>query len=204
MTRFVFHHIPKSGGTSVRRAAEAAGFTEVAAQNPESDSLPEFLVHGDFLSSHFLFADYDPAPGDVYFTWLRDPIDMFFSGYHYWRMAHVEVVGFEFSAPMVEFMRGVARHPSARDYVDAVLDERPRHVFPRGLFTLPWERFHFIGRTDRMADSIAVFNDRFGTSLEPLKKNSTGRGPVKYRRGELEQFFAPELEAFNAYCDLHL
>ena len=197
--RFVFHHIPKSGGTSVKQAVEASGAL-CCWVNDRAESLEGALARGaQWYASHFLFRDYMPAAGDVYFTWIRDPVELFFSGYYYWRDPRIEVLGFEFDAPMVEFMRRVGRYEDARAYVDAVLEERPKHVFPRGLFNLAWDRFDFIGRTDRMAESLEAFNRRFGTRLEHVHVNRKGRGDVIYRRAELEEFLAPELEAFRRF-----
>jgi hypothetical protein len=199
--RFIFHHLPRTGGLAVTGAAGAAGLRWERAWRG-TEILEQFMEENgwrDWLTSHHLFANYVREPGDVYFSWIRDPVDMFFSGFRYWRAFPVR--GDEFRPEMVDFMRGVRSYRDPREYVDRVLELRPAHVFPTGLLAgEDWGRFDFVGRTDRMADSIAAFNEAYGTALTPTRTNATAAVRTEYRRPELEELFAADLEAFRRIC----
>lgn len=198
LTRFVFHHIPKTGGIAVTAAAERAGLRWERAWTGQ-ETLKSFAAANadrSWWSSHFLFRDYEPGPDEVYFTWIRHPVDMFYSGYFFWR--EHELRGEEFPIrEMTGFMRSVGQYEDARAYTDGVLARSHEHAFPRGLFNLDWGQFHFIGQTDRMDESLTAFNARFGTNLAPVKANVSTRPQTQYRRDELETLLRPEIEAYR-------
>lgn len=160
--------------------------------------MPQFLAdYGDrsLLVSHYLFRDYEPELGEAFFTWIRNPLDMFVSGFRYWQREPVR--GEEFRPDMAEFMRKVPEFEDLRAYVDYVLEANPSFVFPRGLFDRDWRRYDFIGQTGRMAESLTRFNDRYGTNLPYKHVNRSGAQGIRYRRDDLEVFFRPELEIFD-------
>lgn len=201
MHRFIFDALPRTGSNSVIQAAASSGLTWQRAYR-ETDTLEAFKIacaELDIWVSHYLFRDYEPEPGERLITWVRDPVDMFASGFRYWQIADVR--GDEFPPEMAEFMRQVRKFEDMRAYVDHVLEHRPAGVFPRGLFDRDWDRYDFIGFTATMAGSLDRFNLKYGTDLPYRHVNASGQQWLRYRRNELDEFFADELEAYaQAKC----
>lgn len=197
--RFVFHAVPRTGSNSVTNAAGFAGLKWQRAYESLDETFEILQARSPghvWFVSHFLFADYEPEPGDAYFSWIRDPVDLFWSGFRYWRTRKLHRT--EFRPGMVDFMADLAKFDDARHYADVVLEEKPADVFPRGLLDLNWEKFDFVGHTGDMRRSIARFNDQYGTELGYRHDNGSAPVPVRYRRDELEAFLEPEFETYRS------
>lgn len=197
--RFIFHAIPRTGSNSVTNAAGFAGLKWQRAFESFEETFEILLARSpghNWFVSHFLFADFEPEAGDAYFSWIRDPVDMFYSGFRYWRTRELHRT--EFRPEMVEFMGDLERFEDSRHYADTVLEEKPADVFPRGLFELNWEKFDFVGHTGDMRGSVDRFNAQYGTELEHRHDNGTTPVPCNYRRDELEAFLEPEFETYRS------
>lgn len=191
--RLVFHHIHKAGGGSFKESLKAAGFRWCKATfNENVQDMRAWMAkqpqEDAVYASHYLFRDYDgPLP---YVTWIRDPVDMFYSCFHWCRKNGVS----PYHKPKAtrEFLaRVLMKHRDLESYVDDVLENDYQHVYPQGAFDLNWGRFDFIGVTGR-PESIEAFNEKFGTSLELSHANRGPDTPKTYRRDEVAALFERE------------
>lgn len=194
--RIVFHHIPKAGGTSVVKALSQATRHHRIAFQRQLWGEDAMGARGCY-SSHYSFADHQPADGDFYFTWVRNPADMFYSAWRYYKCRVRPNKHYQPEAT-ARFLREFAGAASLEEYTDRCLEADHPHTFPRGLFDLPWERFHFVGVTERMDESIAELSRLTGLPLTPLHVNATG-SDNSYRRDEVEALLSRELEIYQRW-----
>lgn len=172
----VFVHIPKTGGTSIRTAAEAY-FGEEHVLNDYGPDAPrtspvvrELLYERDdiealvqhiqrsnieFLSGHFKLDRYKPhLPTAHFVTWLRNPIDRVVSLH-----AHRTRIGLN-DAPLPEF------------------SERPRfrngQVIQAGDTS---EEYTAIGFLEDHARSVTLLNERLGIDLAVRHDNVSASKP---------------------------
>lgn len=185
----VFHHIQKTGGTSVVNSL-AKHFHHTRATFSD-DSIRPF--GSGLFSSHHAFKDYE-GPG-LFITWIRNPVDMFYSGWRYYSQAgrlHPHYRPIE----TLEFIREHIKPTTLKEYVDKCLEMNHPHMFPRLMFDLPWERFDFVGVTERMDESIQRLGRLIGKSLEPRHLNKTG-SDNSYRRDEVAKLLEREVAIYE-------
>lgn len=186
----VFHHIQKTGGTSVVNSLSRC-LPHTRATFSDIDIRP-FGDHGLF-SSHHAFKDYD-GPG-LFITWIRNPVDMFYSGWRYYSGAGRPHPNYK-PTETLEFIRRYIKPTSLKEYVDKCLEIDHPHMFPRTMFDLPWERFDFVGVTEAMDDSIRRLARRTGLKLQPKHVNKTG-SDNSYRRDEVAKLLEREVATYE-------
>ena len=192
----VFHHVPKTGGTYVLRALAAS--LRHARARPLERLLPvrfrrvgltsrwpasRWLVdlcrlryHG--LSSHWAFhpSRFNPRGFDFYFTWLRDPGEMFLSAWRYYRD-----IGFDVEvSPRLRLTRQVELIRTASclgEYLGRC--EAGADFFPCGAMDdLDLGAFDFVGRCERMDEDLEVLMARLGLELRiPKRHVNVSPGP---------------------------
>lgn len=169
MNPIIFVHIPKTAGTSFRASAEAwfgkrrllfdygsqARKTSRVFRDYEVGRLgwscvvnkvaKSSFVTGHFPASRYL-NDFDPV---CFCTFVRDPVQRTISQYFH----HKQALGY---AEGIEI------------FIEDVRFHDQQH---RLLAGLPIERMGFVGVTEAYADSLAVFNASFGTSLQVEFRN---------------------------------
>jgi len=92
--RVVFHHIPKTGGTAVMtNCMKALGGSAARAGYEDCVKNGRHWLgrvgNPRFASSHYAFIGgmgYQPRDGEIFFTWLRHPVDVFWSGCRFYRL----------------------------------------------------------------------------------------------------------------------
>ena len=191
--RYVFHHIPKCGGTSVRQAL-GQWFTCVMDYREASDvgdkftefclnrHDPHLLTPGQILCSHFeldgchLHERYpealDPAQFRV-ITFIRDPLELQLSLYHY------------------ELRRGLIpnsvafedRIPSHKNYLS--------HCIPctEADYKAKLRAYFFIGLVEKSQESFDRLADKLGKPKVQLKnKNRAPRTNAQLSPETLREF----------------
>ena len=192
--QIVFHHIPKAGGSSVIRSFSVKK-NRLAFQDQADDWTKVRLIDG-LNSSHYAFKDYDGKA--FYMTWVRNPADMFYSGFRFYSRSakpHPEYRPVETRRFIRQYVK---QCETIEQYTDQCLSDDHPHTFPRGMFDLHWDRFDFIGVTERMQESLDTLGKQLGLKLEAHHVNASG-SDNNYRRAEVEQMLAREMEIYNRW-----
>jgi hypothetical protein len=179
-------HIPKTAGSSFRQLlADAYGddlclrYGQTPLRHRTDDTpIPPVSIEGDqrctAVHGHFV-ADRVRLPPGVeprYVVWLRHPVERLISHYLFWRRQPY------LDQPLCRRLldedlsvEAFAAEPAMRDLQSFFLG------------ALPLERFAFVGITERFADGVARFNERFGLNLRapPLLNTNPERGDHGYR-----------------------
>jgi hypothetical protein len=191
----VFHHIPKAGGTSVVKAlSQRMRHKRLAFQHEADDWRKVGLIDG-LNSSHYTFRDY--AGPELFITWIRNPADMFYSAWRYYGAGSRPHPNYR-PLETRDFLREFVGASTLEEYVDRCLEADHPHTFPRGLFDLPWERFGFVGVTERMQESLDALGEMLGLKLEAQHINSTG-SDNSHRRDEVEAMLDHEMEVYRRW-----
>ncbi len=172
----------------------------------------------DFCFGVFSTRRFRKQPGDYSFTFLRHPLDRFYSGYHH---AHHHLANrTEASQDGSRAVRYRERFPEMvelfsgdlRTYVSRFVESEGRIRFNRGgtvfgpideLFFFPTnlEMHDFVGIVEHMPRSLAILNDHLGSDI--ADDGRINQGPVQKpeRIGEVEltRLFARDIETFNRY-----
>lgn len=218
--RIVFHHIPKSGGSHA--AVVLNSYVKPKGENLGSARRPihkdgsgrqwidERLERNDvpfakLFSSHNAFFpdEFKPRPEELYMTWIRNPADMLYSGYHFWNMEGREPHQFQPQWVRELAMKCVG-HESEEAYVDFAL--KNKKVFPMGFFDWTPDQFDFVGISELMDQSLACIASMFGLEFwdKPkgkINSNGSNRSPYTYRRAEVEALLSREMDVYNSCVD---
>jgi hypothetical protein len=167
--RFVFAHVPKTGGISVRAALEPfADGQDAAARDTTHETLPALLVRRPDLAGHFKFA------------FVRNPWDRLVS-FHAYARARL--------APTVPQMQGVDFGAMLRlleagaPWLTRLHVMRPQREHVRGA--------DFVGRFEYLDSDFAQVCARLGISAELPRKNASRHGAyASYYDGSGRDFVA--------------
>jgi hypothetical protein len=162
--RFVFFHIPKTAGTSVR-----------VALKPYDDGVGWARGIGKHQTpAEFLAANHDAGDLGDYFTFAfaRNPWDRLVSFYHYLKpRKHVPITLPETFSGFVEALE--RREPwlmqfnTMRAQVDYLACAAPPFVID------------FMGRFENLVNDLSTIGDRIGVTLDIGHLNRTGRGDYR-------------------------
>jgi hypothetical protein len=178
--RFVFAHVPKTGGISVRAALEPfADGQDATARDTTHETLPALLQRRPDLAGHFKFA------------FVRNPWDRLVSFHAYAR---------ERLAPTVPEMQGIdfARMLRLLDEGAAWLNRfyamRPQRAHVRGA--------DFVGRFEDLDSDFARVCARLDIRAALPKKNASRHGAYAghyddWGRGFVAQRYAQDIEEFG-------
>lgn len=181
---FVFHHIPKTAGTSFMAALHNwfQVYSDYQGLYKDRDEFRMHPVDPDFLSASSLLAGhwntattlldlrYPNLKGNKRFqflTFLRDPLQMHISLYNYrWKMDPEDC----------------ARHERFSSLGKYLLSTRNRMAELLGCTEFNYketlERFYFIGITEKMEDSIKIFKRKTLNVLESFPNSKMARRQV--------------------------
>lgn len=174
----VHNHVPKTGGNFVRHCFLESGFPVAHLPAGRERWEDHELELGGYVGSHFLFRAGRPALEElgrpaVVFSLVRDPVDMFFSAFHYWRRLRIRTP--DLPAPLdrqVELLRSartLEEYSSERFLEAAEVDP-----FPAGWFPDP-DSLDFLGVSEKMGSSIVAIGELVGARLRISRAKNVGR-----------------------------
>lgn len=170
----VFLHIPKSAGTSVRKAIRVQfGRMYLIPARPRRRDLARLAVSSrvhrfDLVVGHVGYGVGRLLPGEVqYFTFLRDPVARVVSEYHFVREREPDPTRRQpaFNLGLLDH----ARTLSQRDQQVRVLAGRKRYRTTERDLDLARAHAHgmAVGVTERMGPSMQVLAEHLGWSVVP-------------------------------------
>jgi hypothetical protein len=177
---FIFIHIPKTAGTSFRKAAkqEMKCIWDYGPNSPETSKLFSETTYSakaneipqrisekgiELISGHFKADKYaELIPNSRLIAFVRDPVDRLISEYNH----HVRHGGYNQSIEV--YCNNAGHHNKQTDFFSS----------------LYVSDFFFVGVTERYSESLRVFNTLSGLSLPEL---STNRASDTHRR-EMEVY----------------
>lgn len=187
----VFHHIPKTGGSSVHQAlVEELHLKAHPERHGGFGELPhEALLRFDLLSSHFWPSDLthlETLPDAWFATLLRDPVERFISEYDFFRTrSDEELRRLLDPAPLLQ-----ARHSSPEDYFRFVIERRQDNRMTRSLWPVAGEvteadvgnaigrleTFAVVGISDFLDEFLEILFERLGRKrdFQPVFVNTRG------------------------------
>jgi hypothetical protein len=202
-------------------------YTEQSPENlsvlfePGTTELERFdrrnLRRNDICFGVFPSAWLRPQPGDFTFTFIRHPVDRFFSGYHH--ASRNLLAGTEVARPGSTRVRYRQRYPEMvalfsnglENYVRTFLDSGGNIRFNRNgmiygpipeLFYLPPTvgTLDFVGIVEDMPTSLARLNSHLGTNITNGTPINAAPDPNYPRWGEaaLTRFLAADIATFEA------
>lgn len=169
-----------------------------------------------FFSSHYAYhRDYfEPRTNEFLFTWIRHPVDQFYSGCEFYRQEGRPLQTFWPQSVRRELTQ-LHRAPTIEAYIDNMLTEPAiAPEWPCHYWRDDWGRYSFIGLCERHEDSLRrlgeLLSDLWGVTVDlpAVRVNVTSQSPRPrpkadkqwrrgYRREDLELFFSREIEEYR-------
>lgn len=179
---------------------------------------PLLLKRIDVFSGLFTAKMFWKKKEDFSFTFVRHPVDRFYSAYYY--IHHHLTNGTEISRDGSGRVHYRERYPEMVDFfcqdikafVKAFLNSQGKIRFYRNgtiygpideSFYLPnnLDQHDFVGVVELMSESLEILNDYLGTSIQNDERvnENPSRFRVRYGEEELMKFFAADIEVFESY-----
>ena len=183
--RYIFVHIPKTGGTSLALALEARAMADdiLIGDTPKArrrrGRVRKLAAHGR-LWKHSTLADIDGVVGtdelDEFFliTLVRNPWDRLVSYYHWLR-------GQSFEHPAVR----LAASLGFSDFLNHEQTRATIGAWPYGRYmtdSTGHERASHFVRLEHLAEDMAPFEQHLGFPLTPLAHCNRSERPADYRK----------------------
>lgn len=188
-----FHHIPKTGGTSIIRAISNIGLIHQAIR-PENKTSYEPMIYPStgLLSSHWYFDNH--WPDGKHFTILRHPVDMFFSFYFYIKNRG-KVWDYN---PRIKYQTElVLSCDTIEDYImNGSPWKYPRYQF-EGL-----EKLDFVGTIDRPERTIEWL-ESVGVDIVDIPHVHKGEYKIESNQWKSltdSEILLEEIKIYNQYC----
>lgn len=150
-------------------------------------------IHGHFLPYKYNYL-YD-LEGNIFVTWLRDPIERIGSHYYFWKRTYSPWNPKRLHKKMIQ------EDWSLEEFA---FSEEIRNIYSTFLWNFPVERFHFIGVTEFYEEDLTYFGKKY-LNIEDVaipRKNVNPRNSTKYFEDEglikeLRSFHAEDYEIYN-------
>lgn len=213
-------HVPKTGGTSIRRAIEQSSICGDCVFSYDDDPVDRdsptrrglssarieaehmignspTVVHGHFRAAKFL--DATGSERFDFFAMLREPVSWIVSLHEYW--SHLADMGHGGHTIFQEFSE---TRPSV---VELAKIPEIRWIFSRSYFEgCDREDFTFVGTQERWDESRRALSILTGAELEPMAVNVTPRSrqslPVSLpERIELRRLLAEQIDFYREWTD---
>ena len=172
----------------------------------------------DIFSGLFTAKKFWKKKDDFSFTFIRHPVDRFYSGYYY--AHHYLSTGTEKSRDGSGRVRYRERYPEMVDFfcqdiesfVKTFLNSQGKIRFNRNgtsygpineIFFLPsnLDQHDFVGVVETMSESLEILNCHLGTNIQNDERVNENPSSSRSRYGEEElmKFFAADIEVFERY-----
>lgn len=193
----IFHHVPKTGGTFVVKCltenlANSNKFPKKCERiefNKRCRSPQDFIEHKRgqiaMVSSHWAFGPktFKKNKEDFYISWRRDPVEMFFSAWRFYRGEGAwarNVAKPERLRKQIVLMQDCA---GLEDYVKKC--EQGTDFFPCGsIDELNWGKFDFVGSCENMESDLERLCNLLG-----IKRVAVPAPVMVSQRDEEEKLF---------------
>lgn len=189
----VFDHRRKTGGTFLRwELSDRFNYAWFYDALQKSDFAVQPGQGLQLVCGHDHFTRLPPRESVFYFTVLRNPVDVVYSGAnaHYRNLCRAksdEEIG--------------PRQPFLKERIDTFLrDESELEWIWRTKAhwrDLELDRYDFVGVQELMGRTLKRLNRILGTDLTNHRRRNVAGGPHEYRRSDLEERLRPEIELWR-------
>ena len=143
-------------------------------------------IHGHFLPYKYDY--FYGMDGNMFITWLRDPIERLVSHYYFWLRTY------ETDNPKPLHRRVVEEKWTLQEFA---FSEELRNVYTKFLWNFPVRRFDFIGVTEYYEQDFTYFARRY-LGLEDISIPQKNRSPRDSKSPIKDEGLTEELKAFHA------
>lgn len=150
-------------------------------------------IHGHFLP--YKYDHFYGKNGNLFITWLRDPIERLVSHYNFWIRTHEE------HKQMPLLKKVIEEEWTLEEFA---FSEELRNIYSKFLWNFPIERFDFIGITEYYEQDLNYFANHY-LEIDDVavpKKNISPRNSKTHFKDkslikELKSFHARDYELYN-------
>jgi chondroitin 4-sulfotransferase 11 len=192
MIEYIFIHIPKTGGTSIRRQLGNHPSLKCYNHRPYEWVMDQ-IEHS--RNSQFVF------------TIVRNPWDRILSLYHYWKQQEVKHQFYKYDKRIVDHIKSI--NMSFKQFIHSIQEKDPiimskNHVNPYIEYYLPsLEPLDYIGRFENLQQDFNTICDKIGIPHQqlPHANKSKHKHYTEYYDDETKQIvaerYAKDIEHFE-------